>query len=72
MLVLTRRTGEEIVINEAIYVTVVAIRGNRVRLGITAPPNTRVDRREIHESRVAERTSSTDQGRYSGVHLPPV
>jgi carbon storage regulator len=56
MLVLTRRIGEEVVINEDIYVTVLAIRGNRVRLGIEAPLHTSVDRRELHERRIAQRT----------------
>jgi carbon storage regulator len=51
MLVLTRRVGEEIVIDGKIRVTVVAMHGDRVRLGITAPENVRVDRQEIHERR---------------------
>jgi carbon storage regulator len=51
MLVLTRKIGEEIIIDEDICITVVAIQGDRVRLGITAPKETRVDRREIHERR---------------------
>ena len=36
MLVLTRKAGEQIVINGCITVTVVAIEGNKIRLGITA------------------------------------
>lgn len=51
MLVLTRRTGEKLVIHDAICVTVVQIRGNYVRLGITAPASVRVDRWEVHERR---------------------
>jgi carbon storage regulator len=54
MLVLSRRVGEEIVINGNIRVTVVEVQGNRVRLGITAPPRVTVDRAEIHERRRAE------------------
>ena len=38
MLVLTRRIGEQIVIDGVISVTVVAIRGDKARLGISAPP----------------------------------
>jgi carbon storage regulator len=53
--VLTRKVGEEIVINHDTRLTVVAIRGDRVRLGITAPRETVVDRQEIHELRIAER-----------------
>lgn len=47
MLVLTRRVGEGIVIAGDIQVTVEAIHGNRVRLGIAAPQSIRVDRREV-------------------------
>jgi carbon storage regulator len=52
MLVLTRRLGEEIVIAGNIRVSVVAIQGDRVRLGIIAPDSVTVDRQEIHERRM--------------------
>jgi carbon storage regulator len=48
MLVLTRRVGEEIIIAGSIRVTVSAIKGDKVRIGVTAPPNVRIDREEIH------------------------
>ena len=51
MLVLTRRIGEEIVIDDHIRVTIVSIDGGKVRVGITAPPEIRVDRQEVHERR---------------------
>ena len=51
MLVLTRQVGEEIVIDGVIRVTVVAIKGGKVRLGISAPPSVTVDRKEVHERR---------------------
>jgi len=51
MLVLTRRPGEEIVIDGTIRLTVVSVRGDRIRLGIEAPPSVVVDRQEIHERR---------------------
>ena len=54
MLVLTRKVGEVIVVNGEIRLTVVAIRGDRVRLGIKAPRETVVDREEVHEIRVAQ------------------
>ena len=47
MLVLSRRVGEEVVIADAIRVTVVAVKGQRVRLGITAPRSVNVARREL-------------------------
>ena len=51
MLVLTRKPGEEIVIDGNIRVTVVAVQGDRIRIGIIAPQSVVVDRAEIHERR---------------------
>jgi carbon storage regulator len=51
MLVLSRRVGEEIIINDNIRVTVVAVKGDRVRLGIVAPRDVSVDRSEVHARR---------------------
>jgi carbon storage regulator len=51
MLVLTRRVNETIVIEGGIRVTVVAIKGDKVRLGIEAPESVRVDREEVHDRR---------------------
>jgi carbon storage regulator len=51
MLVLTRRPGEEIVIDGTIRVTVVSVQGDRIRIGVVAPPSIVVDRAEIHERR---------------------
>ncbi len=48
MLVLTRGQEETIVIDGHIRVTVVAVNGNKVRLGIHAPASVRVDREEVH------------------------
>ena len=52
MLVLTRRLGETIVIDGGIQITVVAVDGHKVRLGIVAPPAVRVDRQEVHARRM--------------------
>jgi carbon storage regulator len=52
MLVLTRKPNETVVIDNAIRVTVVAVKGDRVRLGIEAPPEVPVDRAEVHARRV--------------------
>lgn len=46
MLVLSRRPGEEVVIGN-IRLTVVAMRGNQVRLGFTAPPDVFIQREEL-------------------------
>lgn len=48
MLVLTRRPGESIVIGNGIKLTVVTVGPGRVKIGIEAPPNVRIDREEIH------------------------
>jgi len=49
MLILTRKLGEAIIINENIIVTVLGIRGSQVRLGIDAPKDITVHREEIQE-----------------------
>ena len=47
MLVLSRKKNESIVIGDSIVVTVVEIRGDRVRLGIEAPREIAVHRKEV-------------------------
>ena len=50
MLVLSRRRDERIVINDNIVITVVDIRGDKVRLGIEAPADMPVHRHEVYEA----------------------
>jgi carbon storage regulator len=50
MLVLSRKKNESIIINDDITVTVIEIRGDKVRLGIEAPKNVSVHRREVYEA----------------------
>ena len=50
MLVLSRKKGESVIICENIVVTVVEIRGDKVRLGIEAPEDVPVHRREVYEA----------------------
>jgi carbon storage regulator len=57
MLVLTRRCGEQLVIADDIVLTVLAIEGNKIRLGVEAPPAIRVDRQEVHDRRRAEQAT---------------
>ena len=47
MLVLSRKCNEQIVIGDDIIITVVAIKGGTVRLGIEAPPHVSVHREEV-------------------------
>jgi carbon storage regulator len=49
MLVLSRKIGEIIVINDDIRVVVVAVEGNKCRIGIEAPPDVPVHRHEVYE-----------------------
>lgn len=50
MLVLSRQRDETIMIGDEIEVTVVDIRGDKVRLGITAPKEIAVHRKEVYEA----------------------
>jgi carbon storage regulator len=50
MLVLSRKPGESVVVGDGIVVTIVEIRGDRVRLGVEAPQNVPVHRREVYEA----------------------
>lgn len=49
MLVLSRKTNESIVIRDDVVVTVVEVRGDKVRLGIEAPKEVTVHRREVYD-----------------------
>jgi len=50
MLVLSRKKNESIIINNDITIVVVEIRGDRVRLGVEAPKEVTVNRKEVHEA----------------------
>ena len=68
MLVLSRRIGERIVIDKDVVVEVLDIRGNRISLGIQAPPGSRVLRAELvlHEKEGDARTPAV--GEYAPTH----
>jgi carbon storage regulator len=55
MLILTRRAGEALRIGDEIEVTVMAVNGSQVRIGINAPRNIAVDREEIAERKRRDR-----------------
>jgi len=59
MLVLSRRKDESIMIGENVEVRIVDVRGNKVRLGITAPKCIPVHRREVYEAIHPKRTWKT-------------
>ena len=50
MLVLSRKKNESIIINDDITITVVEIRGDKVRLGIEAPKTVTVHRQEVYDA----------------------
>ena len=50
MLVLSRKINETIIINDNIVITVVDIRGDKVRLGIEAPKDVPVHRQEVYDA----------------------
>ena len=63
MLVLSRKKDESIIINDHIRVTVVEIRGDKVRLGIDAPKEVSVHRREVYEAIQNQRKAQEDEGK---------
>ena len=48
MLVLTRKSGETIIIGDDVKIYIQEIRGNQVKIGIKAPPNVAVHREEVY------------------------
>ena len=66
MLVLSRQRDETIMIGDDIEVTVVDIRGDKVRLGINAPTKIAVHRKEVYES---IRKENEDAARMSGADV---
>ena len=49
MLVLSRKKNERIIVGDNVVITIVEIRGDKVRLGIEAPSELSVDREEVRE-----------------------
>lgn len=60
MLVLSRKKGEKIVINDEVVLTVVEIRGDKVRLGVDAPQNVPIHRQEVYEAIQRELAGKTE------------
>ena len=59
MLILTRRVGETLMIGDNVTVTVLGVKGNQVRIGITAPKDVGVHREEIYQKIGKEGDSGT-------------
>lgn len=60
MLILTRRVGEALMVGEDVTVTVMAVNGNQVRIGIKAPRDVEVHREEIYERVQAEKARKVE------------
>ena len=61
MLVLSRQRDESIMIGDEVEITIVDVRGDKVRLGITAPKEIPVHRREIYDAIQREKEDGTAQ-----------
>lgn len=60
MLVLTRKLGESIAIDDHIKIRVVQIKGKQVRLGIEAPKDTKIHREEVYVAIQDQNLQSAD------------
>ena len=58
MLVLTRKLGESIAIDDHIKIVVVQIKGKQVRLGIKAPKETKIHREEVYQASQDQNTEA--------------
>ena len=70
MLVLTRKIGESIKINEDVKITVIDVKGKNIRLGIDAPRETKIYREEVflkikEENKFAASSQQFDLGKVS-------
>ncbi len=71
MLVLSRQDDETIMIGDDIEITVVDIRGDKVRLGITAPTKIAIHRKEVWAAIKREREAARGEQRESGADSTP-
>lgn len=68
MLHLARRKGETIIVDDAIFITVVEIKGKVVRLGLEFPKGVRVLRKEIYD-RIQEENKSAHESSKEIAHI---
>ena len=79
MLILSRRCGEAIVVDERIKLTVLSIKGKQIRIGIEAPDDVSVHREEIYERIISGEAvdytggrSSSRSDKLSACHTDPL
>jgi carbon storage regulator len=63
MLVLSRQRDESIMIGDDVEITIVDVRGDKVRLGINAPKHIPVHRREIYDAIQREKAEKAEGGK---------
>lgn len=72
MLVLSRKPGEALRIGDDVEVTVVEVKGDMVRIGIDAPRNVQVWRKELWEAIVAENIKAAEEAASPAIpKIPP-
>ncbi len=72
MLVLSRKKNESIVINDDIRIVIVDIRGDKVRLGVEAPMDVPVHRKEVYDAIKRYEAESSNQSNKSDEGHPPI
>ena len=60
MLVLSRRIGEEIIIDDTMRVVVLGVQNGRIRLGLSAPPHISIQRSEVRDRIAADNSVAGD------------
>ena len=68
MLILTRRVGETLIIGDEVSVTVLAVKGNQIRIGVDAPKEVSVHREEIYQRIQTEGVRSSSNHRKDGTN----
>ena len=72
MLVLTRRVGEKLVIGNEVFVEVLSVSGDSVRLGVSAPRETSVHRHEVYEEIRAANSAASSAPAHAGRSLAAI
>ena len=72
MLVLSRKPGEALRVGEEVEITVVEVKGDMVRLGIQAPRDVQVWRRELWEAIVEENRKAAEEAAAAGLAAPEI
>ena len=66
MLVLTRKSGESLIVGEDVIITVVEIKGGQVKLGVDAPKSIAIYRKELLEKIIKQNIAAAKSGK---IHL---